>query len=221
MFFCTEWYVGTDWLLGWHAQGAKHLYSLSHVVPHICAILIHPPPPPPLVRPFTVYSRRGLTQLWVVFKRYREFVALRQLLKTACQQNKNPASSSGRSRSPARAKLPFAAASGSAAAESRAGGGNVVTSKASAERIEKILSTFRFPHKLAIGRSAALREERRKALNAFLGALVSGWGLLVGVGCGGTSREPDSFKKQGCCCRVSALAVPLASCRGGGLPSDA
>ena len=144
-------------------------------------------PHPPLVAgaPFALVFASVLCQLWVVFKRYREFVALRQLLKTSCQQMKNPASSTSRSKSPARAKRPFAAGSGlgmgfvagggsGGGGESRAGSGNIVANRASAERIEKVLSTFRFPNKLAIGRSVALREERREAINAFLVALVSG-----------------------------------------------
>lgn len=128
-------------------------------------------------------------QLWVVFKRYRDFVALRQDLKTACQQLPKPPSTSARNKSHTPAKRSFAApggrGSGFVAGGGRRrggvggggrGGGGVMASPELVERVKRILTQFRFPNKLALGGSVALRQERRKALHAFLVALVRrGW----------------------------------------------
>ncbi|CAM9527177.1 unnamed protein product [Ectocarpus sp. 6 AP-2014] len=130
-------------------------------------------------------------QVWVVHRRYREFVALRQHLKTACQhyRQKKPAPSS-RGGKPHPANKPpgrgtaslgvggdvSAAAAGGDGGGSSGGGSSAgfrpPGSAELVESIETILFVCKFPSRIALGRSFSLKQERRKALHSFLEALV-------------------------------------------------
>ncbi|CAM9177600.1 unnamed protein product [Ectocarpus sp. 8 AP-2014] len=130
-------------------------------------------------------------QVWVVHRRYREFVALRQHLKTACQhyRQKKPAPSS-RGGKPHSANKPpgrgtaslgvggdvSAAAAGGEGGGSSGGGSSAGSrppgSAELIESIETILFVCKFPSRIALGRSFSLKQERRKALHSFLEALV-------------------------------------------------
>eukprot|EP00752_Nemacystus_decipiens_P009870 g8806.t2 len=128
-------------------------------------------------------------QVWLVFKRYREFVTLRQHLKSACQghhQKRGAPTARGDIKSHAPAKRlsgRAGSAPGLGAAQvglnvgvgSKADRVSANGDRASSELIasvETILSECRFPSRLALGRSFSLKQERRKALHAFLAALA-------------------------------------------------
>lgn len=129
---------------------------------------------------FVFFSLYG-NQLWVVYKRYGDFVALREKVKTACEQQKaltpplkpkpiNPAKRlHGEGDGRIRAQKKPAEVSPVVAADPTL-----------AKRVKKLMSEHRFPRKIPLGRSVALKQERRRALHAFLRALVSGHELGVG-----------------------------------------
>jgi len=150
----------------------------------------HPTPTSPPLRPSAPAPLPSLSanahQVWVVFRRYREFVTLRQRLKAACQQqhHRPPASPPGLTDKPrSQAKRPSGSgglALGTAGGNGGGGGGSggggvgaVRPSPALIASVQKILSECRFPSKLALGRSFSLKQERRKALHSFVAALVS------------------------------------------------
>lgn len=140
------------------------------------------------------------SQVWLVFRRYREFVTLRQRLKTACQEHHQkhaaiptrgdtnshaaPAkrlSERGGGSIPglhaAAADVSLTLGAGNKAGRTHGaarggGGGGGGANSALIASVETILSECRFPSRLALGRSFSLRQERRKALHAFLAALV-------------------------------------------------
>eukprot|EP00903_Cladosiphon_okamuranus_P021797 g20043.t1 len=128
-------------------------------------------------------------QVWLVFRRYREFVTLRQRLKSACQGHHQKHSAppargdtkphapakrlSGRVDStpgPAASEIGLAIGTGNKTGWIGAGGASASSSLIGS--VETILSECRFPSRLAIGRSFSLRQERRKALHSFLNALT-------------------------------------------------
>ncbi|CBJ30972.1 conserved unknown protein [Ectocarpus siliculosus] len=130
-------------------------------------------------------------QVWVVHRRYREFVALRQHLKTACQhyRQKKPAPSSrgGKphpaNKPPERGTASLGVGGGVSAAAAGGDGGGSSGGGSSAcsrppgsaeliESIETILFVCKFPSRIPLGRSFSLKQERRKALHSFLEALV-------------------------------------------------
>ena len=154
--------------------GAMHVCSPPHLFGR------SPPTCPPL--PF---------QVWLVFRRYRDFVTLRQRLKSACQGHHQKHGGASPVRGDPKSHTPVKRLSGRvgltpgpAAAEvgltlgagtraDRIGADGDRENSALIARVETILSEYRFPSRLALGRSFSLKQERRKALHAFLAALVS------------------------------------------------
>lgn len=130
-------------------------------------------------------------QVWLVFRRYRDFVTLRQRLKSACQGHHQKHGGASPVRGDPKSHAPVKRLSGRvgltpgpAAAEvgltlgagtraDRIGADGDRENSALIARVETILSEYRFPSRLALGRSFSLKQERRKALHAFLAALVS------------------------------------------------
>lgn len=165
-----------------HASNSLHAFtSFAHEGHYQSLLLVSTPhsrffvTPPPCPTP---------PKLWSVFRRYREFVNLRQDLKTACQQQRQQqrAGSStrgGKSHTPTKqgsergtTTVVFSADGGGSSGGAVSRGRASSSSASVIGKIEDILSECRFPSKIALGRSFSLRQERRKALHVFLSALV-------------------------------------------------
>lgn len=152
-------------------------------------------------------------QVWSVFRRNRDFIALRQQLKAMCQQTPQQHRTITTPRNTS-AKRTFTAAVGATSADHGKATAAAVTEVAVAsatastaagstlkkpptlkgrtvdvEAVRAVLAGFKFPSKIAIAGPAALKMERRKAFNTFLRALVRKGGRGVarmgGEGVGG------------------------------------
>lgn len=96
----------------------------------------------------------------------------------------------------------------------RAGAAGASANSALIASVETILSECRFPSRLALGRSFSLKQERRKALHAFLAALVSSdvsggrtyWSRDGGTWVGGGAQQYVY------CCSIGALSPPPGFC---------
>lgn len=117
---------------------------------------------------------------------------LRQQLKDLCNQREpQPLPTAARSHPTSvrrRSGFPTDGGVESAVHRGKEGDAGEVGSVTLAKSIKVLLSSKRFPSKLAFGGALLLRLERRKALHAFMAELVRERGLLGGKGsnCSGT-----------------------------------
>lgn len=137
-------------------------------------------------------QRAGRGQVWVLFRRYRQFVALRQQLKAECRESTAPRNTPAKrsltagvgsggthtnhSKSSTEAKMSAARVAGGTMPVPVSSSGEMVGQTASSEAVRAVLAEFKYPSKIAIAGPTALRAERRRSLNAFLQALVSARG---------------------------------------------